>query len=122
MKKGYATPSVSLHDLDDAERELKLKQCNLLEKTFQIKSNYVHRTVAGSEVLISIGDNIANFNGYIEMNRSAACLWETMKEPRTAAQLEQTLEETFHIPRQQAVEDVLDFLKELQEHDMVLVQ
>lgn len=122
MKRNYTAPSVSLHDLDDAEREWKPKQCNLLEKTFQIKSNYVHRTVAGSEVLISIGDNIANFNGYIEMNHSAACLWEEMKKPKTADQLEQTLEEIFHIPREQAVEDVLDFLKELQEHDMVLVQ
>lgn len=123
MKRNYTTQSVSLYDLSDTEAQLKSDQCrHLCTKTFQVKSNYVHRTVAGSEVLISIGDNIANFNGYIEMNCSAACLWEAMKEPKTAAQLEQILEEFFHIPHKQAAEDVLDFLKELQEHDMVLVQ
>lgn len=93
-----------------------------ITNTFQVKNNFVHRTVAGSEVLISIGSNIANFNGYVEMNPSAAYLWEAMKEPKTAAQLEQALEEKFCISHEQAAEDVQDFLKELQEHDMVLVQ
>lgn len=40
-------------------------------KRFQSKSTFVHRRVADSNVLISVGQNIANFNGYIELNTSA---------------------------------------------------
>lgn len=89
--------------------------------TFQVKSNYVHRKVAGNDVLISIGENIANFNGYIQLNESAACLWDKMKEPCTIEKLSEALVEEFEISDTRAMEDVLDFIKELQEHDMVLI-
>lgn len=88
-------------------------------KTFQTKKSYVHRKVADKDVLISVGRNIANFNGYIELNASAAFLWEEMKEPRTVAELEQALEKQFDLPHEQAAEDVHDFLEELQKQAMV---
>ncbi|MGN0204723.1 MAG: PqqD family protein [Coprococcus sp.] len=133
MKRKWSTPSLSvvpcdieklgdINALSDAELKIKLEENGYsFKRTFQSKCNYVHRRIADSEVLISIGENIANFNGYIELNASAAFLWEEMKEPRTASELEQALEQRFNIPHMRAVEDVLDFLKELQDHDMVLV-
>ena len=87
--------------------------------TFQVKENYIHRKVAGEDVLISIGGNVANFNGYIRLNSSAACLWDQMKQPRTRQQLEQALVDTFEVSREEAETDVLDFLKALQEQGMV---
>ena len=112
-------------DKNDEIRKLKLK----LEAagfpftaTFQVKDNYVHRKVAGNDVLIAIGEDVANFNGYIQMNPSAAYLWEAMKEPRTVAQLEKTLEDAFDVSCVQATADVLDFLKVLQEHNMICAQ
>lgn len=90
-------------------------------KKFQMKDCYIHRQIAGSDVLISVGGNIANFNGYIELNASAAFLVDEMKEPRTAEELEQALENEFDISRERVSEDVLGFLNELQEHDMVTI-
>lgn len=90
--------------------------------TYQVKPGYIHRKVAGSDVLISVGGNVADFNGYIELNAAAANLWDWMKEPCTAEQLSEKLENTFGIDHAQAEADVWDFLKELQEHDMVVVQ
>lgn len=89
------------------------------DTTFQVKEGYVHRKVAGADVLISIGGNVANFNGYIELNSSAACLWDQMKQPRTCQQLEQALVDTFGISGEEAQADVLDFLNDLKEHGMV---
>ncbi len=91
-------------------------------RTYQRKSSYVHRKVAGTDVLISIGENIANFSGYIQLNPSAACIWEALREPNTAAGLARALEETFDIPTAQAEEDVAEFLRELIAHDMVLIR
>lgn len=62
------------------------------------------------------------FNGYIELNATAALLWETLQEPSTASDLEQVLESNYDISHQQAKEDILDFLKLLQRHDMVIIQ
>lgn len=108
--------------MSDAELKITLEKGGYkFSKKFQSKSDYVHRRIASNDVLISVGENIANFNGYIELNSSAAFLWDEMKEPRTSEELEKALEEHFHLSHEKAVEDVIDFLKELRENDMVLV-
>lgn len=134
LKKNWMTPEMTvkqidldklgdLRNLSDAELKLKLEEAGFpFITTFQAKSSYVHRKVAGNDVLIAIGEDVANFNGYIQMNPSAAYLWEAMKEPRTVAQLEKTLEDAFDVSCVQATADVLDFLKVLQEHNMICAQ
>lgn len=134
MRRDYLKPTATVvacdadiladaDKLDDAELKVKLEQFGYsFDKRFQTKKTYIHRKVAGNEVLISIGENIANFNGYIELNASAAFLWDQMKEPCTLCELEKALEESFGLPYAQAVEDVLDFLNELQEHEMIEVK
>lgn len=90
------------------------------DAVYQVKNCYIHRNIAGNNVLISVGENIANFNGYIELNDSASFLWEQLKEPKSVSELEQALADTFDIARKTAAEDVKDFLGELLEHDMVM--
>ncbi len=108
--------------MNDAELKSMLEKCSgKSSKKFQSKSDYIHRRIADNEVLISIGGNIADFNGYIELNASAAFLWDEMKDPRTPEELGKSLEEHFNLPHEKALEDVLDFLNELQENGMVTV-
>lgn len=122
MKNRRTEPKMDAENMSDTELKTVREQggCKSSKK-FQSKSDYVHRRIVDNDVLISVGENIANFNGYIELNSSAAFLWDEMKEPRTSGELEKSLEEHFHLPRETAVEDVQDFLKELQDNDMVLV-
>ena len=102
---------------------MRLEECgHRFRNTFQAKDCYIHRKIGDSDVLISIGQNIADFNGYIELNATAALLGETLQEPSTASDLEQVLESNYDISHQQAKEDILDFLKLLQRHDMVIIQ
>lgn len=97
------------------------KKIGTSRKTFQLKEGYLQRKVAGTEVLISVGGNVANFNGYIELNSSAALLLTLLKAPQTCETLEQALEEQFSISHRRAEEDVWEFLKNLQAHDMVVM-
>lgn len=122
MKNRRIEPKMDAENMSDTELKTVREQggCKSSKK-FQSKSDYVHRRIVDNDVLISVGENIANFNGYIELNSSAAFLWDEMKEPRTSGELEKSLEEHFHLPHETAVADVQDFLKELQENDMVLV-
>ena len=46
----------------------------------KIKEGYILRKIAGEDVVIPIGGNIANFNGVIRLNESAAFLWKKVQE------------------------------------------
>lgn len=134
MKKKWSSPSMSVtpmnleklgdvKKLSDAQLKIRLEEEGYqFSKKYQASSDYIYRRVADSDVLISIGSNIADFNGYIQLNPSAVCLWKQLSEPKTLDQLEMALEETYQIPHEEAVEDVIDFLNELKEHDMITVQ
>lgn len=135
MKKTWMSPSIStipcdvkniqgeIEKMSDKELVEQLEKCGYHpQKKYSAKNTFIHRSIAGTDVLISVGENIANFNGYIQINSSGLCLWEKMKEPSTLSQLETVLEEKYDITHEQAAEDVLDFLKILTEHDMVTVE
>ncbi len=112
----------NMASLSDAELKLVLEKMGYrFTKKFCASPNYLHRRVADMDVLLSIGGNIVNFNGYIEMNRSAAVLWDKLQQECSAADMEQALQDEFNISHEKAVEDVLDFLKFLQENNMVTV-
>lgn len=134
MKKEWKAPKLSVVSVDlekcedavnlsDAELKIELEQAGYkFQKIYQASDNYIHRKIADAEVLISVGSNIADFNGYIELNNSAATLWEKLQEPCLLRELEMTLEEDYGITHEEAVADVLDFLKKLMKHHMVEVQ
>ena len=94
---------------------------DILQEKYKVSENFIHRNIAGSDVLISIGANIADFNGYIRLNKTAAALWERLQEPCGFEELVQFLQEKYNITRECAGKDVQDFLNELQEHDMVVI-
>jgi len=131
MKQHWSAPGISVtpfdvsslgdvHSLSDAALKIRLEQGGyVFSKQFQANPDYIHRVISGSDVLISVGGNIANFNGYIELNPSAAFLWDQLQTPQTLSALEAALEGQFGISHEQAAEDVLNFVKELQDHEMV---
>lgn len=95
---------------------------NLVDRIYQANKQYIHRKVADMDVLISVGENIANFNGYVQMNQSAVCLWETLQEECEISRLEEALEQQFEITHEQAEEDVAEFIQILLAHGMVVIK
>ena len=81
--------------------------------------DYIHRKIAGKNVLVSIGGNIANFNGYVQLNDTAAFLWAQLREPKTAGELAAALTAEFDVASEQAGADVREFLDTLAEAGMV---
>lgn len=113
----------NVENLSDAEIILKLEEMGYpFKRTFQAAPNYIHRKVADMDVLISIGENIANFNGYIELNSSAVMLWEAMSTPKTFAELREQMKQQYELTHEEATADLQEFLTLLQEHNMVTVQ
>lgn len=134
LKKKWTEPKMSVQQVDldklgdtsrlsDAELKIRLEDAGYdFKRKYQASENYIHRKIADSDVLISVGSNIANFNGYIQINDSALALWEQLAEPSTLGQLEQVLKDKYGISHEQVVSDVIDFLKVLESHDMVAMQ
>lgn len=91
-------------------------------KTYKVASSYIHRKISERDILISIGDNIADFNGFIDMNTSAAFLWDQMSDAKTVDQLKDALMESFSISEEQATNDVSSFIEVLKQHNMVIEQ
>ena len=86
---------------------------------FKANSNYIFRNIAGKCILISIGENIADFNGCIELNATAAFLWQQLGECKTVPELVTALRAEFDVNADEAEADVRDFLGELVRDDMV---
>lgn len=83
--------------------------------------NYILRKVAGTYALISVGANIANFNGFVQLNETAAFLWKQLETPKSAEELISALLAEFEVSREEASKDVMEFLQLLIEENMVSI-
>jgi hypothetical protein len=86
---------------------------------YQAKPNFVHRKVGGNDVLIPIAENVACFNGFIELNPAAAFIWDSLKEPVNADEITTSHAVEFGIDEATAQTDTNEFLSELIEHKMI---
>lgn len=91
------------------------------EVFYKAKEDFVHRKVAESDVLISVGANVANFNGYITLNPTASLLWDALATPQTVDTLTQMLIAEFDVSDEVAKTDVENFLEMLKRNSMVTV-
>ncbi len=60
---------------------------------YQAKPNYIHRKVGGNDILIPVAENVADFNGFIELNTTAAFIWDKLATPQTVGEVVDALAE-----------------------------
>lgn len=87
---------------------------------YQAKEDFVLRKIAGSDVLVPLGKNLVSFNGFFNLNPSAAYIWRCLSEPMTLAQLATKVSSEFGISAQEAETDVSEFLEQLTTQNMVI--
>lgn len=83
------------------------------------KDGYILRNIAGSHILVPIGEEIANFNGVISLNDSAKFLWEQLEEHITTEQLIDRFTEEYEVDMELASKDVTGFIGILIENGML---
>ena len=84
----------------------------------KIKEGFILRKIADTDVVVPIGNNIADFNGIISLNGSAALLWQYLKDGSQLPQLVEVLVDTYDIDRDTAQVDIEHFVDQLQQADM----
>ncbi len=80
-----------------------------------IRENYVLRQVAGSQVVVAVGEASVNFNGMLTLNDSGALLWRTLEHGADEAGLISALTSEYEVSDEQAGRDIAEFLKTLRE-------
>lgn len=85
----------------------------------KLKEGFVLRKIGGESVVIPIGNNIADFNGIIRLNESAAFLWGLLKNETTKDDLVKYLIREYKIDDVLAINDVEKFISTLNENKVV---
>ncbi len=132
MKKVYNKMEEQIHscdvkelgmcgeDVSDEELKNKLEVCGYpVKKRLITNKNYIMREIAGAPLLISVGQEIADFCGIINLNESARILWEALEKGATREELVEKLKGAYDISTERAGQDVDSTLKILLERGMI---
>lgn len=92
---------------------------NQEKKRYFASSDYILREIAGEQVLIAVGQEIADFCGIVNLNRSAAVLWKAMQSGATLSELTAQLLEQFEVSEEQAAEDAARTIEMLAQRGMI---
>ena len=88
---------------------------------YRTSRNYILRNIGGRDVLVSVGANVVSFNGYIELNPSAAFIYKKIQEESAEEEIAKALAEEFGITYDTALSDVREFAGELIEEKIITV-
>lgn len=76
-------------------------------------SEFILRNVAGTQVLVPVGEATKKFPGVITVNATSAFLWEALETPQTADTLTVALMQRYDVTEAQAMADAKKFLEVL---------
>lgn len=81
----------------------------------KLKKDYVLRQIAGSWVVIPMGQAALDFNGMLSMNETGAVLWKALEAGGDATAMAQALQAEYDVTFQQAFADAENFLRRLED-------
>ena len=85
----------------------------------KIKNGFLLREVAGSFVVVAVGDAVKHFNGIINLNETSAFLWKNIEKGLDEQGLIDALVDTYEVDREIATSDVKSFITKLTEAGLV---
>ncbi len=85
----------------------------------KIKDGYILREVAGSFIVVAVGDAVKHFNGVINLNDTGAFLWKILEKGATEDELLKRLLEEYDVDENTAKNDIEKFINKLQEAKLV---
>lgn len=76
-------------------------------------AQFILSDVAGSHILVPIGELTADFNGVVSLNDMAVALWNLLENDTTPEALLAVVLAEYDVPAGQAKTDIADFLHQL---------
>lgn len=85
----------------------------------KIKEGYLLRQVAGSNIVVPVGEGSMDFSGVITLNDTGAFLWQQLEKDMTKEQLLEKLTAEYDVEESTAKQDIDDFAKKLREAGLI---
>ena len=85
----------------------------------KIKEGYLLRTVAGSNIVVPVGEGSMDFSGVIQLNEVGAFLWKILENGAEKSELLAKLLDEYDIDESTASADIDEFLVKLKEANLV---
>lgn len=84
----------------------------------KIKEGFILRNVAGSFVVVPIGEATLDFNGMMNLNETGAFLFEKMIEGISREDLIKALTDEYDVDEETAAHDVDAFIEKVEKEDL----
>ncbi|MCR5430066.1 MAG: PqqD family protein [Eubacterium sp.] len=84
----------------------------------KIKEGFILRNVAGSFVVVPVGEATLDFNGMMNLNETGAFLFEKMIEGITREDLIKALTDEYDVDEETAAKDVDAFIEKVEKEDL----
>ena len=81
----------------------------------KIKDGFILREVAGSSIVVAVGDAVKEFNGVINLNETGAFLWKQIEKGADESALISALLDEYDVDKETAEKDVKIFIEKLQQ-------
>ena len=85
----------------------------------KIKDGFVKREIAGSYIVVPVGNTIEEFNGMITLNESGSFFWDCFKKDITLEQVVKTVTDEYDIDPQTAAKDIENFIELLKTNNLL---
>ena len=79
----------------------------------KINPGFALKDIAGSYVVVPVGDNLVDFSAMITLNETGAFLWNLLAEDISIEELADELCKEYDVPKAEAIEDVKAFAETL---------
>ncbi len=84
----------------------------------KIKEGFILRNVAGSNVVVPVGQATVDFNGMMSLNDTGAFLFDKLTKGTTEEQLIRDLMDEYSIDKELATKDVKDFIQKVESEEL----
>ena len=81
----------------------------------KIKDGFILRSVAGTNLVVAVGEQSKTFNKVVKLNDTAAFLWRQLENECTFEQLTERLTQEYEVSQEVAEYDTRAFINTLKE-------
>ena len=85
----------------------------------KLNENYVLKTVAGTPVVVPVGDAISNIKGMITLNGPAEVIWKAHEQGKEFDEIVSQLKSEYDAPEDVLRADLTAFLEKLQQYKIL---
>lgn len=86
----------------------------------RIKDGFLLRCIGKQYFVVPTGVHAKNFNGAIELNEVAACIWKQLQTDVSKEQIIAAIVSEFRVTREEVASDVDEFIEQLSMLDLLV--